>query len=89
MFLLENSIHNERTDQKGNTVKLDESMVLVPYPRSKLKKYLCILDQFPLYKYSFEVVYERGEIPLLEGILGWIAKTIETEEYRIMREKYA
>ncbi len=38
MFLLENSIHNERTDQKGNIVKLDASMVLVPYPRSKLKK---------------------------------------------------
>ncbi len=75
--------------KKGNTVQLDASMVLVPYPRSKVNRYLCLLDQSPLYKYSFEAVYQRGETPFLEGVVGWMAKTIETEEYKKMQEKYA
>lgn len=75
--------------KKGNTVNLDASMVLIPYPRSKVKKYLCLLDQSPLYKYSFEAIYERREVPFLEGVFGWILKTIETKEYKEMQEKYA
>lgn|SRR3990167_4020482 len=75
--------------KKGNTIRLDASMVLVPYPRSKINRYLCLLDQSPIYKYSFEAVYQRGETPFLEGIVGWMAKTIETEEYREMQKRYA
>lgn len=75
--------------KKGNTIRLDASMVLTSYPRGKVKRYLCLLDQSPLYKYSFEAIYERGETPFLEGIYGWMAKTIETEEYIKMQEKYA
>ncbi len=75
--------------KKGNTVKLDASMVLIPFPIGKVRKYLCILDQNPLYKYSFEAIYQRGETSFFEGILGWTAKTIETEEYKKMQEKYA
>lgn len=75
--------------KKGNTIKLDASMVLVSYPRSKVNRYLCLLDQSPTYKYSFEAVYQRGETPFLEGVVGWMAKTIETEEYKKMQEKYA
>lgn len=75
--------------KKGNTVKLDASMALVPYPRSKVIRYLCLLDQSPIYKYSFEAVYQRGETPFLEGVFGWITKTIETEEYKKMQEMYA
>jgi len=75
--------------KKGNTIKLDASMVLLPFLGNKVKKYLCLLDQSPLYKYSFEAVYQRGETPFLEGILGWVSKTIETEQHKQMQEKYA
>lgn len=75
--------------KKGNTVKLDASMVLVPYQRNKVNKYLCLIDQNPLYKYSFEAVYQRGETSFLEGILGWTLKQKETREYKTMQEKYA
>lgn len=75
--------------KKGNSIQLDASMVLVPYPRSKVKNYLCLLDESPIYRYSFEAVYERREVPFLEGILGWILKTIESEEYKKMQEKCA
>lgn len=75
--------------KKGNTIKLDASMVLIPYPRSKVKKYLCLLDESPLYEYSFEAIYEKREVPFIEGILGWITKTIETEEYKTLQEIYA
>lgn len=74
--------------KKGNTVKLDASMVLVPYSRNRVKKYLCLLDQSPMYKYSFEAVHQRKETPFLEGVLGWILKQTETEEYKKMQEKY-
>lgn len=75
--------------KKGNTVKLDASMVLVPFTRNVVNKYLCLIDQNPLYKYSFEAVYKRGEGSFLEGVLGWMTKTIETEEYKKMQEKYS
>jgi len=75
--------------KKGNTVKLDASMVLVPFPRNKVIKYLCLIDQNPLYKYSFEAIYQRGEGSFLEGVLGWMSKVTETEEYRKMQEKYS
>jgi hypothetical protein len=75
--------------KKGNTVKLDASMVLVPFPRNIVDKYLCLIDQNPLYKFSFEAVYQRGEGSFLEGVLGWMAKVTETEEYQKMQEKYS
>lgn len=75
--------------KKGNSIQLDASMVLVPYFPSKVKRYLCLLDDSPIYKYSFEAIYERREVPFLEGVLGWVLKTIETEEYKKMQEKYA
>lgn len=74
--------------KKGNTIKLDASMVLIPYSRSKTKNYLCLLDESPLYKYSFEAIHERRETPFLQGILGWMLKRTETEEYKMMQEKY-
>ncbi len=84
-----NTYSTEETTKKGNTVRLDASMVLVPFPRNKVKKYLCLIDQNPLYKYSFEAIYKRGETSFLEGVLSWMSKTIETEEYKRMQEKYS
>lgn len=75
--------------KKGNTTKLDASMVLVPFPRNIVIKYLCLIDQNPLYKYSFEAVYKRGETSFLEGVIGWMSKAIETEQYKKMQEKFA
>lgn len=75
--------------KKGNTIRLDASMVLVPFPRNKVIKYLCLIDQNPLYKYSFEAIYKRGETSFLEGVLGWTTKIIETDEYKKMQEKYS
>jgi hypothetical protein len=75
--------------KKGDTIKLDASMVLVPYPKSKVRKYLCLLNESPLYKYSYEAVYERGEVPFIEGVLGWMDMVISTETYRKMREERA
>jgi hypothetical protein len=75
--------------KRGSTVKLDATMVLVPYSENKIKKYLCILDKSPLYRHSFEAIYERGETPFVEGVLGWVSKIIETNEYRNMQKKYA
>ncbi len=84
-----NTYSTEESTKKGNTVRLDASMVLVPFPRNKAKKYLCLIDQNPLYKFSFEAVYQRGEGSFLEGILGWMSKVTETEEYKKMQEKYS
>lgn len=64
-------------------------MVLVPFPRNIVIKYLCLIDQNPLYKYSFEAVYKRGETSFLEGVIGWMSKAIETEQYKKMQEKFA
>ena len=75
--------------KKGNTVRLDASMALVPYPRNIVNKYLCLIDQNPLYKYSFEAIYKRGETSFLEGVVSWMNKVTETEEYQKMQEKYS
>lgn len=72
--------------KKGNEITLDANEILVSYPKSKVNKYLCLLNELPLYKYSFEAGEERSH---LITTLEWILKCMETDEYQKMREKYA
>lgn len=74
--------------KKGEEVKLDAGTVLVPFSKSNVSKYICLLNESPLYRYSFEAGAKRGFIGHLETILEWALKQMETEEYKKMQEKY-
>lgn len=75
-----------RPIKKGEEITLDANVVLVPFSRSKVQKVICLLNESPLFRFSFEAGTKKGRlVTILEAML----KQIESRKFREEQEKFA
>lgn len=78
--------------KKGMKIKLDSNQILVPIEDDKdldkLGHAASCSSTYPLYKLSFEAVWERKETPVILGLLSWIERQKARLKEEQERKKY-
>lgn len=77
--------------KKGEEVDLGANMILVKNIKdiTKLGHISSCLQELPLYKLSFEAIYERKETPFVTGLATWMERKMQELKAKEDQEKNA